>query len=252
MVIVFKSGLLKSHRFLLGCKTKEISISANVLQGLGKEFADVDKPITISMSCSGLAMPPGRKATPWKRLEEMFKDSMAKGNMLDWSKVNLYARWRILEHPPKNSEDSPTICLSLEGLPLESRLELQTPEMLAKYESSSNSAIALVTMPLQWQEMNSKKKLFTTPFLVMGDSSLDSPPTDGMVRMAMSTIRDTLRAGKLTASPEEGVASVQSPEKARIWKWSPRAVYMPVSTSFTVMEKGKSFHFLILYATWIV
>ena len=76
MVLVIKGGLLKSHRFLLGCKTKEINIPARTLQGLGKDFESVDKPLTVSMSCISLALPPGRKATSWKRVEEMFKDRL--------------------------------------------------------------------------------------------------------------------------------------------------------------------------------
>ena len=239
MVMVFKRGLLKSHRFLLGGRTKEITIPASIVQGLGKDFATVDKSIIISMNCTGLALPPGRKATSWKRMEEMFKDSMAPNDNLDWAKMNLYTRWRILELPPQNSEDPPTLSLNLEGLPLESPLEQQTPEMLAKYQSSSNSAIALASMPLQWQGENIKKGLFTTPSLVLVDNALDCLPTDGTVRLAMATIRDTLRAGKLTSTQVEGMASVQSPEVGRIWKWSPRALYMPVSTSFTVLEKGR-------------
>ena len=241
MVLVFKNGLLKSHRFLLGCRTREIIIPASVVQGLGEDYEKIDKSITISMCCIDLALPPGRKATPWKRVEEMFKDNMATYNMLDWTKFNLYTRWRILELPPKNIEDSPILTLSLEGLPLGSRLEQQTPEMLVKYQSSSNSAIPLASLPLLWQGENVKKGLFSTPILVLGDNSLDCQPTDGMVRLAMATIRDTLRAGKLTTTQAEGMASVQAPEVARIWKWSPRALYMPVSTSFTVVEKGKRY-----------
>ena len=245
MVLVFKFGLLKSHRFLLGGKTKEITIPASVVQGLGKEFSTVDKSITVSMSCAAIALPPGRKATPWKRVEEMFKDSMATSEIkLDWEKINLYTRWRILELPPRNSEEHPTLILSLEGLPLESRLEQQTPEMMFKYNSSSNLAIALFSKPLQWQGENTKKRVFTTPSLVLVDNSMDFLPTDGMVRLAMATIRDTLRAGKLTSTLEEGITSVQSPEVARAWKLSPRELYMPVSTSYTVLEKGRVFHFI--------
>ena len=55
MVMVFKRGLLKSHRFLLGGRTKEITIPASIVQGLGKDFATVDKSIIISMSCTALA-----------------------------------------------------------------------------------------------------------------------------------------------------------------------------------------------------
>ena len=119
----------------------------------------------------------------------MFKDSLS--NSGQFAKENVYARWRILEARCDEAEAGHKLKLNLEVLPLDGKLESKKAELLAKYNSSSNLAISLLEIPLKWRSPDVKKRLFTSPCLVLSDTQ-DSVVTDSMVRLGMATVRDLL------------------------------------------------------------
>ena len=69
-------------------------------------------------------------------------------------------------------------------------------------------------------------------------------PTDGMIRLAMATIRDSLRSGKSLSEKNEAIAAVQAPLYTRVWEASARSLYMPVSATFNVIGQGEFFAFI--------
>ena len=234
MVMTFKEGKISSHTLLLGGRPISLKVPLNKLEGLCKGL-DINQIVTLGLDFTSVSFPQGRKATEWKRIEVMFKDCMTGPSM--FSESFIYARWRILEAPLPADGAQGSISLHLEVLPLEEALgEKTSAEMLQKYNSSSNVAIALVEIPLVWRKPESRKKMFTTPCLVRADSK--SFITDGIVRLSMAMVRDTLRCGKQSEGANSHKATVVSPQVLGPWRRSPRELFMPESETFDVIGKG--------------
>ena len=235
-MLTFQDGGLKGHSLLLGGKSRDIVIDIKRLGDMtdNVSFGDNAK---VSVVFESIIFPPGTKATPWKKIEEMFKNSLTGGKPRpDWGKANVYARWRILELAPEEG-GAPRLTLCLECLPLSTPLEQQKPEVMGKMQSSSSIAAPLAMLPCKWRSVNTKKSLYTTPSLVVKNMSTELFPTDGTIRMACATVRDTLRAGKLSTEKSEDQATVQAPDVARVWACCPRKLHMPVLSTFSMIEK---------------
>ena len=149
----------------------------------------------------------------------------------------MYARWRLLELKPKEGERQPSLPLHLEALPLNGTLEMKSAEMKEKHCSASNIAISLVSIPLNWRKPDGRKKLFTTPRLVVMDAK--SGVSDGNVRLSMASVRDVLRRGRPSEGVEEHQATVVSPQLVNAWERSPRMLHMAEGDTCEVLEKGK-------------
>ena len=234
MVIMFKDGMIKSYSFLLGGKSWSQVVPLSNLEGCCVSV-DTQKSVTIAVDLTAISFGSNRKATPWKRLDEQFKDSLS--GDFDFSKEHVYVRWRILESGPKDGETSPALCLHLEALPLDAPLKNKAAELLEKFNSSSNMAISLVAIPLSWKEPNEQKRLFTTPCIVLADGK--SVATDGNVRMSMATIRDVLRRGRICAGVNESKETAISPVILSSWGRCQRELHMPEVDSSEVVETGK-------------
>ena len=167
-----------------------LKVPLGKLEGFYEDM-DTDQSMTLGLDFTSVQFSPGRKTTDWKRVEVMFKDCMTNANL--FSKYFIYARWRILEAPPAGDGSLGPVSLHLEVLPLKEDMDGQKAEIYQKYKSSSNIAISLISLPLTWRKRDVKRKLFTTPYLIMTDSK--SAITDGIVRFSMATVRDLLRGG---------------------------------------------------------
>lgn len=229
MVIGFKNASIKFHSFLVGGKMRSVKVPLEDLVGLCKSV-DPKQTLTLGVDFSLIQFPPMKKATEWRRIEEMFKDSLS--NCGQFAMENVYARWRILE------DQESMVALHLEVLPLDDKLESKKAELLAKYKSSSNLTICLVKIPLKWRSPDARKKLFTSPCLVMLDGQ-DCVITDSMVRLSMSTVRDVLRSGRVASGLEENKSTVDSPQVLPVWGRCSRELYMTESDEYSIIEKGK-------------
>ena len=246
LIIGFKGGQLRIHNFIVGGKSKQISVPLEILGDLvGEEVSK--KKIKFRLDLTSMTFAPRAKATQWSRIEEIFKDSLTSD--VNFAQENLYVRWRILEVTALDLSDGidPGLFLVLEALPLSCRLELVKPELAHKYKSSSNVAIALYTIPLNWKDENSRKDLFTTPIVVMMDKA-DDGPTDSMIRLSMATVRDHLRQGGFSSDKDGNRKTVDAPEILGVWERCRRSLFMPTSPNFVleVAEKGK--YFLLIFS----
>ena len=231
MVIGFFKGKIKRHSFLVGGKPRSVNISLSSLVGLCNGI-DSTSELTTGLDFTSIQFPPERKATPWRKIEEMFKDSCF--GTVDFSKTFVYTRWRVLD---MKIDGKAKIILALEVLPLGKALEDHDAEIVSKYKSSSNKAISLHTIELKWRSPNEKLRLFTTPCLVLLDGK-EGAVTDSMIRLSMATVRDLLRSGHLCEGATERKASIDNPEVVFVWGLSRRALYMPEVETFEVYSKG--------------
>jgi hypothetical protein len=245
MIIVYRAGNIKEHRFIVGGKSSEHQLDLKNLYDLCPGLTPVDstKPLegSVKINFTTLVFQPGRKTTPWVPIQAMFKGSLAWSNCTppDWSKIFLYTRYRLLESPAKPGSSGPYLSLNIEGLPLQSALELCKPELLKKYESSSTVSINLTSVPLLFMKAVTTKAVFTTPFLVLQDAAVTPALTDGIVRLSMDTIRDTLRSGREAIDQQEAVATVHAPVFSKTWERCSRRLHMPTGTSVSFTETGK-------------
>ena len=236
MVIGFKNATIRFHSFLVGGKAKEVMVPLKNLDGGLCNSVNPKESLALRVDYTMIQFPPMKKATEWRRIEEMFKDSLS--NCGQFAKENVYARWRILEARCDEAEAGHKLKLNLEVLPLDGKLESKKAELLAKYNSSSNLAISLLEIPLKWRSPDVKKRLFTGPCLVLSDTQ-DSVVTDSMVRLGMATVRDLLRSGQVASGLEESKATVHNPQVFHIWGRCSRELFMAESDAFEVVEKGK-------------
>ena len=150
-----------------------------------------------------------------------------------------------MESQPEDGDTVPALVLHLEALPLDGPLKNKAAELLEKYNSSSNMAISLVAVPLGWREPNERKRLFTTPCIVLEDGK--SIATDGNIRMSMATIRDVLRRGRISTGSKENKETLSSPLVLSSWGRSQREVFMPEVEASKVVDKGNYlFGFLLV------
>ena len=233
LVIGFSKGKIKRHSFLLGGKSAEVSIPLASLEGLGTGI-DTSKQIALGLDFTAIQFSPGRKATEWMKIGEMFKDSAFGAD--EFAHLNLYTRWRVLE-VDGGREGQARLFLALEALPLEKDLEAYDSEMIVKFKSSSNRAIPLFRIGLNWRGSNEKYKMETMPCIVLMDASMGTP-TDSMIRMSMATVRDALRSGSFSESLMENKATVTSPEIVPLWARSARSLFMVESPAYEVINKG--------------
>ena len=231
MVIGFFKGNIKRHGFLLGGKPKSVKVPLSNLEGLCDEI-DASAELTLGIDFTSIQFPLGRKATQWRKIEEMFKDSGF--GPMEFSKSFVYTRWRILDTITDGKEK---VMLVLEVLPLGKVLESHDAEMVVKYKSSSNRAISLYSVELKWRSPNEKLKLFTTPCLIMMDGK-DGIVTDSMIRLSMAIVRDILRSGCVCVGPKEMRATVDCSEVYTVWGRSRRSLYMSEVEEFTVHSTG--------------
>ena len=241
MVLAFKDGKIKTHSYLLGGRHVSLKVPLGKLDGC-YENIDMNQSLTLGLDFASVQFSPGRKTTDWKRIEVMFKDCMT--SSIQFTKLFIYARWRILEAPPAGDGSQGSVSLHLEVLPLKKDLDNQKAELYQKYKSSSNISISLVSIPLTWRKPDVKRKLFTTPCLVIVDSK--SVITDGIVRFSMATVRDFLRGGRPSETIEEHKATVSSPVVLGLWGRSRREVFMPECDSFEVIGQG-NYEFHLFY-----
>ena len=234
MVIMFKDGMIKSHSFLLGGKSWSQVVPLMNLAGCCTSI-DTQKSVTVAVDLTAINFGAGRKATSWKRIDELFKDSLS--GDVDFSKEHLYVRWRILESQPKDDDTVPAVFLHLEALPLDVSVKNKAAELVEKYNSSSNIAISLFAIPLKWKEPNDQKRLFTTPCIVLADGR--SVASDGNIRMSMATIRDVLRRGRVSSGEQENKETVTCPVILSSWGRCPRELYMSEVDTSEIVEKGK-------------
>ena len=240
LVMSFKEGKINSHSLLVGGRPVSIEVPLNKLEGLCKGL-DTSQTVSLGLDIASISFAQGRKATEWKRIEEMFKDCLSGSDK--FSDSFIYARWRILEAPLPADGAQGLLSLHLEVLPLDEALaDKKSVEVLQKHKSSSNIAISLVSIPLVWRKPDSRKKLFTTPCLTKADSK--SVISDGIVRLSMAMVRDTLRCGKSSEGVSGHKATVSSPQVLGPWKRSPREVFMPESDTLDVIGKGKYKYFI--------
>ena len=232
MVMGFFKGQIKRHGFLVGGKSVSLKISLSSLEGLCNDI-DATSEITLGVDFTSIQFPLGRKATQWRKIEEMFKD--ASFGEVDFSKAFVYARWRVLELKT-NGKDK--LMLSLEVLPLDKALDNHDAEMITLYNSSSNKAIALYSWELKWRSPNERLRLFTTPCLIMMDGK-EGVVTDSMIRLSMATVRDSLRSGFLCVGAKEGKAAIDNPQIFAVWGRSRRALFMQEVEALEVIRKGK-------------
>ena len=242
MVIMFKENKIKAHSFLVGGKPNSYQIQLAHLDAKFFKNLDVTKKYTVGVDFSSIQFPSMRKATEWRKIEEMLKDSFT--GCSDFANENVYARWRILEERSGSSDESVILSLCLELLPLQEKLKSYDAELLAKFNSSSNLAIRVLNIPLRWRGPDLKKKLFTSPCLVL--DSRESSVTDSMVRLGMATVRDFLRMGRASKSIEEHRSTVSDPVVFHAWERSKRELFMSEAETFDVLEKGKTMFSLSL------
>ena len=231
MVIGFKNASIKCHSFLVGGKSRSVKVPLKKLEG------GLCKSVNTNVDFTLIEFPSMKKATEWRKIEEMFKDSLS--NCGQFAKENVYARWRILEASSAEAGGQEgVLALHLDVLPLDDKIESKKAELVAKYYSSSNLTISLLEIPLKWRSPDEKKKLFTNPCLVMLDSQ-DCIVTDSMIRLGMSTVRDILRSGRAASDLDEYKSSVNSPQVLPVWGRCCRELFMAESETFSVIGKGK-------------
>ena len=235
MVIMFTDSRIKSHSFLVGGKPKSFQLQLTHLGGEFFKCLDTSKKYTVGVDFSAIQFPAMRKATEWRKIEEMFKDSFS--GCTDFANEFTYARWRILEFSSGSSQAGVSLSLCLEVLPLHDELKNNDAELLAKYNSSSNMAISVLNIPLKWRSPNSKKRLFTSPCLVT--DSKEGAVSDSMVRLGMSTVRDLLRMGRSSKCMEEHRSTISEPVVFQAWEKSRRELFMSEAETYDVMDKGK-------------
>ena len=235
MLIMFKDSRIKSHSFLVGGKPKSFQLELTHLDGEFFKYLDITKKYTVGVDFSAIQFPAMRKATEWRKIEEMFKDSFS--GCSDFANEFTYARWRILEYKSESSQAGVSLSLCLEILPLHEELKKNEAELLAKYNSSSNMAICVLNIPLRWRSPDLKKRLFTSPCLVT--EARDCAVSDSMVRLGMSTVRDLLRMGRSSKCMEEHRSTISDPVVFQAWERSRREMFMPEADSFDIVEKGK-------------
>lgn len=233
MVITLKEGKIKSHSFLIGGKSQTFTVGLGKLEGVCKGL-DYNKNIQLAVDFTAVQFAPGTKVTEWRKVEDMFKDCMS--SPVNFAKNHVYARWRILEEEPFEESNS-NLCLHFEVLPLEVSLERHSAELINKYTSSSNVAISLLAIPLVWRKPNEKKKLFTTPCIVIGD--IQTRASDGNVRLSMATIRDLLRKGRPSKGKTEHQSAVSAPVVLAPWARVERELFMQEETSFEIISTGE-------------
>ena len=233
LMLAFKEGQLNTFSFLIGGEGSSQVVPLTKLEGLCKNV-DCKESVTVAVDLAAILFEPGRKATPWKKIEIMFKDSLS--GSIDFSNELVYARWRILESKPKEGDRQPLLALHLEVLPLRKKLEDVSAELKEKHNSNSNIAISLVSIPLKWRKPEERKILFTTPCLVRLDTK--SVVTDGNVRLSMASVRDVLRRGRSSEGSEEHKATITAPQVVNAWERSARQLHMTEVDSYEVIEKG--------------
>ena len=234
MIIAFKEGKINAHSYIVGGRAMSVKVPLKKLEGCCKDI-DPNQTVMLGVDFASVQFAQGRKASEWKRIEVKFKDCMS--GPIDFSKLFIYSRWRILESAPVGDNAQGAVSLHLEVLPLNEDFSKQKAELNQKYNSSSNVAISLLSIPLRWRKPDERRKLFTTPCLVMNDSK--SVVSDGIVRFSMATVRDFLRRGRSSVGSEEHKATISSPQVLAPWRRSPREVFMPESDSYDVIGKGK-------------
>ena len=235
MVITLKEGKIKSHSFLIGGKSKSFTVGLEKLEGICNGI-DTSKSIQLAVDFTAVQFAPGTKVTDWRKVEEMFKDCMS--SPVTFAKNHIYARWRILEvESPEEGEKG--LCLHFEVLPLEMSLDRYPAEMLNKFMSSSNLTISMLSIPLLWRKPNDKKRLFTTPCLVIGDTHTRA--SDGNVRLSMATIRDLLRKGRPSVGKTEHQSTVSTPMVFPAWAKVKRELFMQEEDSFDIISTGENF-----------
>lgn len=237
LVLAFKNGAIKSYSFLLGGKSSSQVVPLTNLEECCEDL-DVNTTVTVAVDIASIQFGSERKATAWKKMDIMFKDSLS--GSVDLSDKFIYTRWRVLESKPKEGEKRPTLCLHLEALPLREKLD-SSKELREKYGSSANIAISLAAIPLKWRKPDSRKHLFTTPCLVVLD---EGGVTDGSLRLGMASVRDVLRRGRPSTGPQEHKATVLNPQIVSAWERSPRELYMAEVETFEIFGKG-NYHFCI-------
>ena len=231
LVLEFKSGVIKSYSFLLGGKASSQVVPLTSLEGCCKDL-DGNANVTVAVDIASIQFGPERKATEWKKLDVMFKDSLS--GPVDLSNKCIYARWRVLESKPMNGEKQPALSLHLEALPLQEAFD-KSKDLRERYNSSANIAISLAAIPLKWRKPDSKKHLFTTPCVVVLD---EGGVTDGSIRLGMASVRDVLRRGRSSVGPQEHMATVSTPQIVSAWERSPRELYMAETETFEIIGKG--------------
>ena len=243
MVIVFKENRIRSHSFLIGSKPKSYSINLSELDEEMFNNIDISKKYTVGVDFSTVLFPPMRKATEWKKIEEMLKDSFS--GCTDFAKENVYARWRVLECKSETSQIGTVLTLRLEILPLKDKaLKNHEAELLAKYNSSSNLAISVLNIPLKWRSPDDRRRLFTSPCLVVDPR--EGSISDSMVRLGMATVRDLLRMGRPSNSMDEHKSTISSPVVLQAWEKSRRELFMSEADAYEVIEKGRTILLLIV------
>ena len=134
VVIEFGKGKIKKHSFLVGGKPRDVMVPLANLEGLCIGI-DTSSHIALGLDFTAIQFAQGKKATEWRKLDEMFKDAAFCKE--DFSKTNLYTRWRVLESAGEG-EEREKLKLVLEALPLEKALDDCDAEMIVRYKSSSN------------------------------------------------------------------------------------------------------------------
>lgn len=251
MIIAYKGGAIASHRFLIGGKSREVDLQMGNMFGSCKNLTpeDTNEAIkgTVKIDFSTLVFEPGRKSTVWRPIQEMFKDSLTLTNCSpDWSSTYLYTRFRLLETKTNTSETAVT--LHIEALPLLEEIQTVKPEVLRKYESSSSVAITLHSVTLVYFNSTVGRNLFTTPYIVLQDIGSPVPVSDGMIRLSMDTIRDTLRSGRVAKGETETKLTVENPVITKVWGRCARRLHMPSGTSVCVTDSGKR----VSSRTWVL
>jgi hypothetical protein len=81
MIIVYRAGNIKEHRFIVGGKSSEHQLDLKNLYDLCPGLTPVDstKPLegSVKINFTTLVFQPGRKTTPWVPIQAMFKGSLA-------------------------------------------------------------------------------------------------------------------------------------------------------------------------------
>ena len=245
LVLVYGDGKLRQHRFVIGGKALELNVDVAKLFDLCSFGSQVGKgkvTVTVRVEFSSLVFLPGKKITRWQPIEEMFKSSLAMENCQGCKDGQfLYTRFRLLEVAGKRKS---SVFLQLEALPLECGIREVDAELRKGYESSSNVAICLGSVELKFYKEEPTKALYTSPFLVLED---DLYPTDGVLRLHLELIRDSLRAGQRADTEEEATDSVRSPTIMAPWARGKRKLHMPVSKSTSVViSSGENYYFFHL------
>ena len=231
LVLAYKNGAIKSYSFLVGGKSSSQVVPLSNLEGCCKDL-EVRESVTVAVDMTAIQFGPEKKATPWKKLDIMFKDSLS--GSVDFSDKFVYARWRVLESKPKEGEKQPVLSLHLEALPLVEKLDT-SKELRERYNSSNNIAISLASIPLKLRKPDARKHLFTTPCVVKLD---ECGVTDGSIRLGMASVRDVLRRGRPSVGHQECVATVSNPQLVSAWERSPRELHMAEVDTFEVVSKG--------------